>query len=164
MKPWVRTSSCILHPASRHLFPAILLCSAVACACCKRGSYFSEVGKWILLSPNYSACRLPPDFEEPGCLGNITGCCCGNSASLTTGFPCCWAWRWVLSTSVHASRWQEMALPLALSIKLQSNVNSFAFTYWNLLCCWLTVGEKMRLIHLGNRLEEGVRVGGTFVY
>lgn len=66
-------------------------------------SYFGEVGKWILLSPNYSAHQLSPDFEDPGCLGNITGCCCGNSASLTTGFPCCQARRWELSTFVLPS-------------------------------------------------------------
>lgn len=69
-------------------------------------SYSGEVGKWILLSPNYSAHQLPPDFEDPGCLGNITGCCCGNSASLTTGLPGRQARRWELSTFVLPGGWR----------------------------------------------------------
>lgn len=69
----------------------------------RHNSYFGEVGKQILLSPDYSAHQLAPDFEDPGCLGNITGCCCGNSASLTSGLPCHQRRRWELPTFVLPS-------------------------------------------------------------
>lgn len=139
---WVRTSSCILHLSVSVLFSPISLCGVVACLCCKRGSYFSEVGKWIFLSTNHSACQLPPDFEELGCLGNVNGCCCGNPVWLTTGFP--WA-GWGGGDTPHWSlgagdvRWvchwhyQESCKKVLIA---------FAFTYLNFFCWWLLEVKK----------------------
>jgi len=53
-----------------------------------------------------------------------------------------------------------MGLSVALSIKLQSSANSFCFHLFKPPLLLTFGGEKMRLIHLGNGLEERVRVGG----
>lgn len=57
-----------------------------------------------------------------------------------------------------------MALPLALSIKLQNSANSFYFHLFKPPLLLTLEGEKKkkkkRIIHLGNRLEEQAGVGG----
>lgn len=75
-----------------------------------------------------------------------------------------WVGRWGLSTSVPGSRWCEMVLSLAVSIKLQSSANSFCFQLFKPLLLMTFGGEKMRLTHLGNRLEERVQVGGHCLF
>lgn len=105
---------------SHHAIPSPVPPTSTAPTLAKRENRF-------YCPPNYSTRQLPPNFEDPGCLGNISWCCCGNSPSLTSGFPCHRPRRWGLSATICASRWQEMALPPALSIKLQNSVNRFYF-------------------------------------
>lgn len=110
-----------------------LLCSPIATRFW--GSWLPGKHDWVLLwKPGFTDHRVPPPPDEE--MGTLHVC---------------------------ATRRQEIAWrALVLSIKLQNGVNRFYFHLFNpsLLLIWRGKKTKLRIIHLGNRLEEQVRVGG----